>query len=109
MLLEDNPYLSAFDQDALAVERGYLDMNLAEQLARHRQSRDAHIAGLTELDEAQWQRPGHHQAAGDLTVELYEAHVASEDTDHLAQIARLLESSGAAEPGLAWLPSPAQS
>jgi hypothetical protein len=27
---------------------------------------------------------------GELTVELYEAHVAAEEVDHLAQIARLL-------------------
>jgi len=39
------------------------------------------------------QRSGRHEAAGDLTVQLYEAHVASEDVDHLAQIARLISRS----------------
>jgi DinB family protein len=90
MLTEDNPFLPAFDQDALAAERGYLGMDLPEQVDRYRQSRAAHIADLAQLDRNQWQRAGHHEAAGDLTVQLYEAHVASEDVDHLAQIARLI-------------------
>jgi hypothetical protein len=93
MLAEDDPFLPAFDQDALAVERGYLSMDLPEQVARYRESRVAHIADLAGLDRRQWQRTGHHEAAGDLTVQLYEAHVASEDVDHLAQIARLLGQS----------------
>ena len=93
MLAEDNPFLPAFDQDALAVERGYIGMDLPEQVARYRQSRAAHLADLAGLDRRQWQRSGRHEAAGDLTVQVYEAHVASEDVDHLAQIARLLDRS----------------
>ena len=91
MLAEDNPFLPAFDQDALAVERGYIGMDLPEQVARYRQARAAHLADLAGLDRRQWQRTGRHEAAGDLTVQLYEAHVASEDVEHLAQIARLLD------------------
>ena len=90
MLAEDNPFLPAFDQDALAEERGYISMDLPEQVARYRRSRAAHIAELTGLEPGQWQRTGRHEAAGDMTVQLYEAHVASEDVDYLAQIARLL-------------------
>ena len=93
MLAEDNPFLPAFDQDALAVERGYIGMDLPEQVARYRQARAAHLADLAGLDRRQWQRSGRHEAAGDLTVQVYEAHVASEDVDHLAQIARLLDRS----------------
>jgi len=92
MLAEDNPLLPAFDQDALAKERGYLGMDLAEELRRYQQTRAAHVADLEKLLPDQWRRPGRHADAGDLTVELYEAHVASEDVDHLAQIARLAES-----------------
>ena len=91
MVAEDNPFLPAFDQDALAVERGYIGMDLPEQVARYRNSRAGHLADLAKLDRQQWQRAGRHEAAGDMTVQLYEAHVASEDVDHLAQIARLLD------------------
>lgn len=92
MLAEDNPLLPAFDQDALADERGYIGMDLAGELRRYHRTRAAHLADLENLDPTQWRRPGRHTDAGDLTVELYEAHVASEDVDHLAQIARLAES-----------------
>ncbi len=91
MLAEDDPFLPAFDQDALAVERGYISLDLSEQVGRYRETRAAHVADLAGLDPRRWQRTGRHEAAGDLTVQLYEAHVASEDVDHLAQIARLLE------------------
>ena len=91
MVAEDNPFLPAFDQDALAVERGYIGMDLPEQVARYRNSRAGPLADLAKLDRHQWQRAGRHEAAGDMTVQLYEAHVASEDVDHLAQIARLLD------------------
>lgn len=89
MLAEDNPYLPAFDQEALAEERGYIAMDLGKELARYQQTRSAHVASLEALDAGQWRRPGRHESAGDVTIELYEAHVASEDVDHLAQIARL--------------------
>lgn len=92
MLLEDNPLLPAFDQEALAEERGYIEMDLVGELARYQQTRAAHVADLEMLDPGQWRRPGRHEDAGDLSVELYEAHVASEDVDHLAQIARLADS-----------------
>jgi hypothetical protein len=49
--------LESFDQEALAKQRHYLDLDLAGELTR---------------------------------LELYEAHVAAEEVDHLAQIARLL-------------------
>lgn len=93
MLAEDSPFLPAFDQDALAVERAYIGMDLPGEVARYRNSRTAHLTDLAALDRHQWQRTGHHEAAGDMTVQLYEAHVASEDVDHLAQIARLISRS----------------
>ena len=98
MLAEDNPLLPAFDQDALAEERGYITMDVAAELARYRRSRAAHLASLEVLDAAQWRRPGRPEAAGDLTIELYEAHVAAEDVDHLAQIARLADQQMAIRP-----------
>jgi hypothetical protein len=45
---------------------------------------------LEALDGPGWQRAGRHGEHGELTVELYETHVAAEEVDHLAQIARLL-------------------
>jgi hypothetical protein len=52
--------------------------------------RRQHVAELEALDGPGWERTGRHGEHGELTVELYETHVAAEEVDHLAQIARLL-------------------
>ena len=90
MLAEDAPVLAPFDQEALAEERRYLDLDLDQELARLEQLRREHLAVLEALNGPGWERTGRHGEHGELTVELYETHVAAEEVDHLAQIARLL-------------------
>jgi DinB family protein len=46
MLAEDSPFLEPFDQEALAEERGYLDLNLQGELARLEELRRQHVAEL---------------------------------------------------------------
>jgi DinB superfamily len=90
MLREDNPELEPFDQEALAEQRRYLDLDLEVELGRLEQLRRQHLAVLERLDVSGWERAGRHGEHGRVTVELYETHVAAEEVDHLAQIARLL-------------------
>jgi hypothetical protein len=90
ILAEDGPELAPFDQEALAEERRYLELDLEGELVRLEQLRRDHLAVLEGLDGPGWQRVGRHGEHGELTVELYETHVAAEEVDHLAQIARLL-------------------
>jgi hypothetical protein len=90
MLAEDHPLLEPFDQEALAIQRRYLDLDLQEELARLEQLRGQHLAVLEPLDPSGWERTGRHGQHGTMSVELYETHVAAEEVDHLAQIARLL-------------------
>lgn len=85
MLAEDDPVLEPFDQEALAEERRYLDLDLNEELARLEQLRRDHLTVLEALDRPGWERTGRHGEHGELTVELYETHVAAEEVDHLAQ------------------------
>ena len=59
-------------------------------LARLEQLRGQHLAVLDALDAPGWERTGQHGEHGVLSVELYETHMAAEEVDHLAQIARLL-------------------
>jgi hypothetical protein len=90
MLAEQDPELAPFDQEALAEERRYLDLDLEGELARLLQLRREHLAVLDGLDGAGWQRTGRHGEHGEMSLELNESHVAAEEVDHLAQIARLL-------------------
>ena len=89
MLVEDDPELAPFDQEALAEERHYLELDLEEELARLDELRRQHLAELEALDGSGWARTGRHGEHGVMSVELYETHVAAEEVDHLAQIARL--------------------
>lgn len=90
MASEDEPTLAPFDQEALAIERRYLDLDVVAELARLAALRAEHVALLESLDDAGWNRTGMHGEHGRMTIERYESHVAAEEVDHLAQIARLL-------------------
>ena len=89
MIAVDEPILEPFDQAALAVERNYLELDADAELRRFAELRGEHVSLLESLDEAGWTRIGVHGEHGRMTVERYETHVAAEDVDHLAQIARL--------------------
>lgn len=90
MAAEDSPELAAYDQAALAEERGYLSMPLERELARFESLRAEHVALLESLDDAGWARIGRHSEHGPVTVQQLTAHSGGEDMDHLAQIARLI-------------------
>ena len=85
-------YLQPYDPAALALERGYIGMDLAEQLARFADLRAEYSGLLDGLDDRGWNRPGHHGEHGPITVQQLAAHTAGEDGDHLAQIARMVPS-----------------
>jgi DinB superfamily len=89
MLAENDPELEPFNQEALAEERHYLDLDLNEELARLERLRAEHLALLVGLDGPRWERTGRHGEHGVISLELYETHVAAEEVDHLAQVARL--------------------
>jgi hypothetical protein len=75
---------------SLAKERRYIDWDLAGELGRLGRLRAQHVAELETLDNAAWTRTGRHGEHGEISIELYEAHVAAEEVDHLAQISRIL-------------------
>jgi hypothetical protein len=90
MLGEEDPYLEPFDQEALARQRHYIDLALDSELHRLERLRHEHVAVLEALSAPGWQRTGRHGQHGQMSVELYETHVAAEEVDHLAQVSRLL-------------------
>ncbi|HUG47613.1 MAG TPA: DinB family protein [Candidatus Limnocylindria bacterium] len=92
MLGEEEPVLPGYDQAQLAVERRYGELDALAELDRYERLRSEHVTLLESLDDAGWQRRGRHSEHGQITVELLIAHVAAEDVDHLAQIARAMIS-----------------
>jgi hypothetical protein len=90
MLHEDDPQLPGYDPAALAVERGYRELDFEAERSRYEQLRTDQLTLLKSLDDAGWRRSGRHSEHGPISVEAYTAHTAAEDVDHLAQIARAL-------------------
>ena len=88
MLTDEEPFLAAYDPDVLAAERGYLDMDLGQELDRFESLRGAQADLLAGLADDAWQRQGRHEERGPITVQQLAAHTAGEDADHFAQIAR---------------------
>ena len=88
MLSEDEPALAPYDPDELAIERGYIDMAVADELDRFESLRDEQVGLLVGLTDDGWQRAGNHGEHGRITVQQLAAHTAGEDADHFAQIAR---------------------
>jgi DinB superfamily len=54
ILVEDDPELAPFDQQTLAEQRHYLDLDLEEELARLEQLRRQHLDLLEGLDASGW-------------------------------------------------------
>ena len=90
MLVETDPFLPGYDEKELASSGRYLERGLETELDRFERVRRDHVALLETLDDAGWRRSGSHGEQGPMTVELYVAHVAGEDADHMAQIAKLV-------------------
>jgi DinB family protein len=86
----DEPPLPAYDQEQLAIERNYAAADLREALAAFVSFRAQHIAELTALPPAAWERSGHHSDLGRITIAAYTLHLVSHDAIHAAQIARQL-------------------
>jgi hypothetical protein len=87
---QDNPLIIGYDQEALACERNYCEADLHSAVAGFISFRQRHIAILSALTPEQWERPGHHDEIGEITIFAFAIHKASHDAIHCAQIARQL-------------------
>jgi hypothetical protein len=90
MLREEEPFLEPYDPDALAIERGYLGMDLTAELDRFESLRVEQTSLLAGMGDGGWERVGEHGEHGRITVQQLAAHTAGEDADHFAQIARMI-------------------
>jgi hypothetical protein len=90
MLSEDEPALAPYDPDELAIERGYIEMGVADELDRFEALRVEQVELLEGLTDEGWVRIGDHGEHGRITIQQLAAHTAGEDADHFAQIARMI-------------------
>lgn len=88
VIAEDNPTLTAFDQDAWAANLDYARRKPAQSLDTFRRLRAENYELLKELPERAYERAGSHTEDGPLTLRALLQHFA----DHAESHARELQS-----------------
>lgn len=83
--------LDAYDQEEMVEPMRYRDQPLEAVLARFLSLRQERLAMLAGLDEAVWDRVGHHETYGALTWRQITTHMCNHDINHMAQISRMLQ------------------
>ncbi|QRG66135.1 DinB family protein [Brevibacillus choshinensis] len=92
VLAEDNPALTAYDQDAWANSLGYSGQDAGRSLELFGLMRSMMVPVLESVEGADWDRCGIHEEAGPLTLsQLLERYVHHVD-GHLAQMERVREA-----------------
>ena len=89
MLSEDEPFLAAYDQEALARERDYQNESMPLVLAALRAFSGGLAYLLENLGEEEWQRTGQHEERGPISIAQYAQLLADHARQHLEQIRAL--------------------
>jgi len=92
LLVEDNPVIQGYDQDAYALKLKYNTREIGPALDAFRSARDnaAQVTALMSDDD--WHRAGTHSESGSYSVEDWLRIYAAHAHNHAAQIRRLRES-----------------
>ena len=92
LLVEDQPLIQAYDQDAYASRLNYNNREMAPALDAFRSAR-ATAAQLFEfMSEEDWRREGTHSESGSYTAEQWLTIYAAHAHNHASQIRRLREA-----------------
>jgi hypothetical protein len=94
MVEEDEPVISAYDQEALARERDYQNESMPLILTALRAFSGGIAYALEGLSEEQWQRGGRHEERGPISVGGYTEQQAEHVRAHLEQIRALQSAPG---------------
>src|SRR5262249_17288676 len=87
---QTEPILVAYDQERWADERRYRDVHPQAAVDAFGALRAQHISDLEALAPDQWDRAGHHEAYGRVTIASPTLPIVSHDCVPLAQIGREL-------------------
>lgn len=92
VLAEDNPLLTAFDQDLWAERLNYAGADVSVSLELIRLQRESFLPTLRRLNPEDWQRAGIHTEAGKLTFSDIVNKAVTHLEGHIGQIERVLEA-----------------
>ncbi len=87
LLVEDNPIIQGYDQDAFAARLWY-DRPIEQSLDAFRLARSSTAELLTRMSDADWQRGGTHSDSGTYTAEEWLRIYAVHAHEHADQIRR---------------------
>ncbi len=93
MLAQTHPTFVVVSNEELTAQNATLSRNVGDVVAEYTRRRQAFIALLEGLTDAQWQRTGVHPQQGEATVLDVAINTGLHDVDHLEQLARILASS----------------
>jgi len=92
LLVEDNPLIQGYDQDAFASRLRYNERDMAPALEAFRYARQSTVQVIELMSEADWKRAGTHSESGRYTTEDWLRIYAAHAHNHAAQIQRLREA-----------------
>lgn len=90
MLEEEYPHFTAYDQDAMAIERDYNQQDIIHVYGELVQSRHRMMEFFQSLTPEQWERTGFHPERGHYSMTDQAVQVGTHDVVHLEQITRIL-------------------
>jgi hypothetical protein len=92
LLVEDNPLIQGYDQEAFALRLNYNAREIGPALEAFRGARANAAQVLDLMSEADWHREGTHSESGPYSAEDWLRIYAAHAHNHAAQIRRLRES-----------------
>ncbi|HSB26939.1 MAG TPA: DinB family protein [Pyrinomonadaceae bacterium] len=92
LLVEDNPTIEGYDQDAFAQKLRYNERDMAPALDAFRTARATTAQLLGMMSEDEWKRAGVHTESGPYSVEKWLRIYADHAHNHAAQIQALKDA-----------------
>lgn len=92
LLVEDNPLIQGYDQDAFAARLNYNNREVAPALDAFRSARATTAQLLDSMSDDDWRRAGRHSESGPYTAEDWLAIYAAHAHNHASQIGRLRDA-----------------
>jgi len=92
LLVEDNPLIQGYDQDAFASRLRYNERDMAPALEAFRSARETTGQLLELMNEDDWKRAGTHTESGPYSMQDWLKIYAAHAHNHAAQIRRLHEA-----------------